>query len=155
MWQQVRRLQERFADPLLTTLTIMVAILLFVIAPLQVGGAISEHYLGYIFLTVLIVAAFTLSRSSVAFCAILVAMVLIAIDVTLKLKQPSFIEIYLDAVAWLIAGLTLSVVVARAVFAPGKVTFHRIVGAILLYLSIGWVFVGVFSIVALFRARCV
>src|SRR6188472_4246559 len=102
MWQQVRRLQERFAYPLLSTLTIMVAILLFVIAPFQVGGAISEHYFGYIFLTVLIVAAFTLSRSSVAFCAILVAMVLIAIDVTLKLKQPSFIEIYLDAVAWLI-----------------------------------------------------
>jgi hypothetical protein len=79
----------------------------------------------------------------------LFAIALIAIDVTLKLQQPSFIEIYLDAVAWLVAGLTLSIVVARAVFAPGKVTFHRIVGAILLYLSIGWVFVGVFSFVAL------
>ena len=46
-------------------------------------------------------------------------------------------------------GVTLAVVTARAVFSPGKVTFHRIIGAILLYLSIGLVFVGLFSFVAL------
>jgi hypothetical protein len=40
--ERFRRLQERFADPLLTTLTIMVAMLLFVVAPLQVAGAIAH-----------------------------------------------------------------------------------------------------------------
>jgi hypothetical protein len=39
-------------------------------------------------------------------------------------------------------GLALIWVVARAVFAPGSVTYHRVMGAILLYLAIGWTFGG-------------
>jgi hypothetical protein len=39
-------LQARLGDPLLTALTIMLAILLFVIAPLQAGGVIAAHYFG-------------------------------------------------------------------------------------------------------------
>jgi hypothetical protein len=148
MGGRVRRLQERFADPLLTTLTIMIAMLLFVVAPLQVAGAITEHYVSFVFVAVLILAAFTLSGSRVALGAILIAIVLIVVAVALEFQRPSVVEIYLDAIAWSIAGLTLSSVVARAVFAPGKVTFHRIIGAVLLYLSIGWTFVGLFSLVA-------
>ena len=59
------------------------------------------------------------------------------------------IDIYLDATAWLISGLTLAIVVARAVFAPGKVNFHRVIGAILLYLNIGLIFVALYCFVAL------
>ena len=127
----------------------MIAMLLFVVAPLQVAGAITEHYVSFVFVAVLILAAFTLSGSRVALGAILVAIALIVVAVALEFQRPSVVEIYLDAIAWLIAGLTLSSVVARAVFAPGKVTFHRIIGAVLLYLSIGWTFVGLFSLVAL------
>ena len=49
------------------------------------------------------------------------------------------------AIRWFIAGLTLSIVVARAVFARGKVTYHRIVGGVLLYLTIGLTFVALFG----------
>ena len=149
MGERFRRLQERFADPLLTALTIMIAMLLFVVAPLQLAGAITEHYVGFVFVAVLILAAFTLSGSRVALGAILVAAALIVVAVALEFQRPSALEIYLDATAWLIAGLTLGSVVARAVFAPGKVTFHRIIGAVLLYLTIGWTFVGLFSFVTL------
>ena len=62
---------------------------------------------------------------------------------------PSDIDIYLDASAWLILGITLGAVVARAVFAPGRITFHRVVGAVLLYLCIGLVFVSFYCFVAL------
>jgi hypothetical protein len=125
----------------------MIAVLLFVVAPLQLTGAISGHYVGFVFEAVLILAAFTVSGSRVALGAILVAIALVAVAVALE--QPSTVEVYLDALAWLIASLTLAIVVARAVFAPGKVTFHRIIGAILLYLNIGLIFVGLFSFVAL------
>jgi hypothetical protein len=40
-------------------------------------------------------------------------------------------------------------VVARAVFSPGRVTYHRIIGAILVYLSIALTFVALYSIVGL------
>jgi hypothetical protein len=38
-----RKLQVRLADPLLTALTVMIAVLLFVVAPLQIAGAITGH----------------------------------------------------------------------------------------------------------------
>ena len=43
-----RKLQERLVDPLLTALTIMIAVLLFVVAPLQVAGALTGHYVGFV-----------------------------------------------------------------------------------------------------------
>ncbi len=61
----------------------------------------------------------------------------------------------LDAVSWLIAGLTLSAVVARAVFAPGKVTFHRIVGGALLYLIIGQIFAALIGLVTLLEPNAI
>jgi hypothetical protein len=125
-WDGIRRLKERLVDPVLTALTIMIAVLLFVVAPLQVAGAITGHFVGFVFVAVLILAGFTVSGSRVAFGAILVAIGSVVIATALELQQPSIVEVYLDALAWLIAGLTLTTVVARAVFAPGKVTFHRV-----------------------------
>jgi hypothetical protein len=59
------------------------------------------------------------------------------------------VDLYPDSTAWLIAGAGLSVVVARAVFGPGRITYHRVVGAVLLYLIIGLKFVALYGFVAL------
>jgi hypothetical protein len=145
----LRSLQERYSDPLLTALTIMLAVLLFVVGPLQAAGVVAAHHFGIAFGLVLVAAVFIVSGSAVALTAILAAVVLIVVATVLRLSQPSAVDIYLDAASWLIAGVTLSIVVARAVFAPGRVTFHRVVGAVLLYLSIGLIFVALFCFVAL------
>src|SRR6516162_8331509 len=104
--ESFRRLHERISDPLLTVLTVMLAVLLFVVAPLQVAGA--GHYVGFVFLSVLILAAFMVSGSRVAVGMILVAIALIVVAMALEFQRPSVVENYLDAFAWLIAGLTLS-----------------------------------------------
>jgi hypothetical protein len=52
----------------------------------------------------------------------------------IEIREFSVFNSCLDAIAWLIAGLTLSAVVARAVFTSGRVTYHRIIGGVLLYL---------------------
>jgi Ion channel len=143
------RLRERLSDPLLTALTVMLAVLMFVIAPLQAVGVVGAHYFGFAFGLMLVVAVFVVSGSVMALTATLFAFSLVVVATILRLRQPSAIDIYLDASAWLIAGLTLAIVVASAVFAPGKVNFHRIVGAILLYLDIGLIFVALFCLVAL------
>lgn len=140
-------LRERWSDPVLSALTIILMVLLFVIAPMQVAGSITGNATGIAFDAMLIVAAFLVSGSRVAFGAILIAAILVVAAVALHL--PPVVEIYLDTLAWLIAGMTLSVVVARAVYAPGKVTLHRIVGAVFLYLNVGLIFVALFGFVAL------
>ena len=58
-------------------------------------------------------------------------------------------NIYLLAAAWLIIAVTLGAVVAQAVFRRGSVTYHRIVGAILLYLIIALAFGTLFIFVGL------
>ena len=144
-----RHLQERYRDPLLTALTLLLAILLFAIGPLQATGVVTAHLFGIVFAIVLIAATFIVSGSAVALAAVLLAVALIVTATILRLRHPSIVDVYLDATAWLIAGVTLAIVVARAVFGPGKVNFHRVIGAILLYLVIGLIFVALFCFVAL------
>jgi hypothetical protein len=145
----VRRLHDRYGDPLLTALTIMLAILLFVVGPLQATGAVAVHYFGIAFGLVLLAAIFVVSASPVAVVTIVTAIALVVAATALRLRAPSVVDIYLDAAAWMIAGLTLCIVVARAVFAPGKVSYHRVVGAVLLYLNIGLIFVALYCLMAL------
>ena len=147
--KRLRKLQEQLSDPLLTALTIMLAVLMFVIAPIQAAGIVAAHHFGIAFALVLVAAVLIMSGSVVAVAASLVAIVLVVVTTVHRLRHPSMIDIYLDASAWLITGLVLTVVVARAVFAPGRVTFHRVIGAVLLYLSIGLIFVALFCFVAL------
>jgi hypothetical protein len=151
--KEFNRLRDRLSDPLLTALTIMLAVLMFVIGPLQAAGVVAAHHFGIAFGFVLVVAVFVVSGSVVALASTLLAVVMVAVTTVLRLRQPSLVDVYLDAGAWLIGGLTLAIVVARAVFASGKVNLHRIIGAILLYLDIGLIFVALFCFVALLEPK--
>lgn len=142
-------LQQRLTDPMLTVLTLMLSFLLFVIGPMQAAGDITGNYFGYLFGLALLPAAFLYSRNLLAVGPIGVAIALIVAAALLNVDQSSRIDFYLDSAAWLIAGLALSFVVARAVFGPGRVTYHRVVGAVLLYLTMGLVFVALYGFVAL------
>ena len=146
---RVRQLWERLRDPLLTALTIVLAVLMFVVAPLQATGVLGAHNFGILFALLLTFAIFILSASPAAVAAILVAVALVVIATLLRLRQPSLLDIYLDASAWMISSLTVGFVVAREVFAPGRVTFHRIIGVILVYLCIGLAFMALYGFVAL------
>jgi hypothetical protein len=149
-WSGFRGTSGQLNDRLLTTMTILLLVLLFVVAPLQAAGVVTGRYVGFGFAVVLVTAAFLVSGSRVALGLILLAIGLVIVAGVRELQQFGLVDILLDEVAWLIAGLTLSTVVARAVFAPGKVTVHRIIGAVLLYLSIGVIFVALFDFVAVF-----
>jgi hypothetical protein len=81
--------------------------------------------------------------------AILLAVALIVAATIFRLRQPSIIDIYLESSAWLITSLTLAVVVGRAVFARGKINYHRVIGGVLLYLNIGMFFVALYVFAAL------
>jgi len=132
-----RELRDRLADPLLTALTIMLAILLFVIGPLQAAGVVAAHNFSIVLGLVLVPAVFIVSESWIAVAFILLAVALAVVSTVIRLRRPSIIDIYLQSSAWLIASLTLAVVVGRAVFAQGKINYHRVIGAVLLYLNIG------------------
>ena len=137
MLKRFDRLSQRLSDPLLTVLTLMLSFLLFVLGPMQAAGVLTGQHFGYFFGLVLLPAAFLYSRNLFVAGPIAVAMGLVVTAALLEFERSSRTDLYLDSAAWLIAGLTLSVVVARAVFGPGRITYHRVVGAVLLISSSG------------------
>jgi len=147
--QKLRYLQEQYRDRLLIVLTILLLLLMFVIAPLQAVGMIDFQILGVFILWGILGSALLISGSPTAFGVLLVALCMNAVAAIHRLQQPSTFDLHLISGSWLIFSVTLGWVVARAVFGPGRVTYHRIVGAVLLYLLISMTFVALFIFVGL------
>jgi hypothetical protein len=144
-----RRLQERWGDPLLTVLTILFALMLFVIAPLHAAGIFPSADAGLaVGLVVIGTVVFAYGLSAAVF-VLLAALGLAVAATVFRHQHRSPIDLYLDASAWILFGLALSWVVAQAVFAPGRITYHRVMGAILLYLTIGLTFVALYTFLGL------
>jgi hypothetical protein len=122
---------------------------MFVFAPLQAAGMTAFQVLGFASALVLIGGLFFVSASHVIAAATLVAFAMAAWAAFARLTAPSSRDVYLIAGAWLIMAVALILVVGQAVFAPGRVNYHRIVGAILVYLSTAMMFAALFTFVGL------
>jgi hypothetical protein len=148
MAELLDRVHVRWRDPILTGLTVMVALHLFVVAPL---GALHEFDLRPVSAVVALLLAgalLILSRSIVPVVGILAAFLVFSTTLILRAHQNHvLLDICLEATAWLLVALVIIWVVARAVFSAGRITYHRVIGAILLYLSIGFVFMALFTLV--------
>ena len=143
-------LRERYSDPLLTVLTALLLFLMFVVAPLQAAGITIFQAFGVFAALAMMTGVLILSGSSIAVFALLVAISMNFLVIFLRLRgTPTAFDLPMVAAAWLILSITLGAVVGRAVFAPGAVTYHRIVGAVLLYLLIALAFVALFVFVGL------
>jgi Ion channel len=143
------RLRERWSDPLLTILTVLLILMMFVFAPLQAIGIKLFQVLGFASALVIIGGVFLMSGSPTVVVALLAAFIMAATAAISRLKSPSILDVYLLSGAFLIMGTVLISVVARAVFSTGRITHHRIIGAILVYLSIALTFVALYSIIGL------
>jgi hypothetical protein len=147
MAQKLRDLRERWQDPLLTVLTIIFALLLFVLAPLRADHIPGVKELVFGLLALVTGAVLVLSGRPIAIGTLLVAIVLAAIAAILRLQHPSNLDVYLDATAWLLLSLAVISEVGRAVFGPGRITYHRVMGAILLYFAMGLAFAALFALI--------
>ncbi len=143
------RLREQLRDPLLTLLTLMLVVWMFVLAPLHAAAVIDTDVVGFMLALAVTGALLILSRNPAAVIVMLAAIALASAAAWLRLQQPSNLDVFLNACAWTLIGFALAWVVGWAVFAPGRVTYHRVMGAILLYLAIGLTFVALFTFVGL------
>jgi hypothetical protein len=145
MNDRIALLRERYSDPLLTALTVLVMVMLFVIAPLQASGLFLFQAFELAFAIVLVAGVFVMSGSRIAAFAMLASLVMATIGGIHRITAPSALDINLFAGSWLIMSLTLGWAVAGVVFAPGRVTYHHVMGAVLLYLVIAVSFVPLFA----------
>ena len=145
----IRRIRRRFTDRLLTLLAVLLALYMFVFAPLHAVGFFVFHGFTIVALLGIIAGMIVISDNRAALAAMLICAVANVAVILLRLFYPPWpYNLYMLAAAWLVFALTLGAVVAHAVFRHGRVNYHRIIGAILLYLLVAlafgtlYVFVG-------------
>ena len=146
----VQELRRKYSDWLLTLLTALIVLMLFVFAPLQAKGFYAFQGFAIAGLLVVIGGVTILSASPIPLALMCIAFVANVVVFSMQLYQPPWAyNLHLLAAAWLIISITLGTIVARQVFRRGRVTYHRIVGAVLLYLLIAMCFATLFAFLGL------
>jgi hypothetical protein len=147
----IQRLRRKYSDWLLTLLTALLALMIFVFAPrCRQRAYLRFQGLAIAGLLVIIGGVTIISASPTALALMCVAVVTNVAVFVLRLFHPLWsYNLYLLAAAWLIIATTLGTIVAGAVFRRGRITYHRIVGAVLLYLLVAVGFAALFAFVGL------
>lgn len=141
------QLYATHGEKLLTILAGLLAFLIFVGAPLSAAGGVTFHFMGAIVILAMIIVAMVLSGQPIVLIPMVAAFMMNVIAVMLRTYDPAPVDMYLAAAAWLTLSASLLWIVSRSVFAPGRVTSHRVVGAVLLYLIVAMAFASIYTII--------
>jgi hypothetical protein len=147
---EVRQLRQKYRDRLLTLLALLLILSMFVFAPLQAVNIFIFQGFAIAALLAILGGMLIISDSPFALAVMSVCLAANVVVFILRILYPPWpYNLYVLAAAWLAIALTLGVVVAQEVFRRGRISYHRIVGAILLYLLIAVVFGALFTFVGL------
>jgi hypothetical protein len=142
------RAHERWRDPILTVLTALLLVAMFVLAPLHSAGMIEARPFNAASVFLMTIGLLVVSRSVLPVIPVVAATGLIGTVLVMDARGGHVVlSILCEATAWLLVSLAIIGATARAVFASGKVSYHRVVGAILLYLSTGMTFVALYTFI--------
>lgn len=145
--------QERTREPGLTALLLIEGALLFVATPFAGIGWLPAPVVPAMFILFVLATLVVTSRSHVAASLVLVSVVLSPFGIVLHADYPSVLTEWLSAGGRLLAIGALSVVIARAVFGPGTVTWHRVQGAIVLYMNFALFFFVLYQLISVLVAN--
>jgi hypothetical protein len=134
-WVRFLKLQERSREPGLSVLMFIEGTLIFAIIPLASVGMMPGFVLAAMFILFVLATLMVTSRSHWAAGVVLIAVLLSPASAFVHAEDPSPFTEGLSLAGRLLALSALSVVIARAVFGPGRVTWHRVQGAIVLYMN--------------------
>ena len=101
--------------------------MIFVFAPLQAAGIFLFQTFAIAGLLVIIGGALIISGNPLAFGLMSIAFIANFVVFFFRLFYPWPYNLHLLAAAWFIIAVTLGIVVARAVFGGGRITYHRVV----------------------------
>jgi hypothetical protein len=118
----LRHLRNERSDWLLTVLTGVLILLIFVFAPLQAVGISAFHLFAIGLLVAIMGSMVIISNSPTALVLMSIALVANIAVFFLRLYYPVPFHLHLLAGAWLIIACTLGIVVIQAVF--GKAVSH-------------------------------
>ena len=133
--KRFRTFQDHAREPGLTALLVIQVSLIFVVMPLSSMGVLPRPVVPVMFVLLVIAVLVVTSRSYVVSALVVVAVVLTPFGAFVRADHPSLFTELLSAGGRLLGLAALSWVIVGAVFAAGRVSVHRIQGAVILYLN--------------------
>lgn len=133
-------------DRALTAFLVLEVLTLFVAAPLAATGIQFPLIVGGLISSSLLLAIVVISRSPGGRVLATLATALAVAGAAYRIHHPSPMTVWLGHLAVIAALLAISLVIAQAVFAPGRITHHRLEGAVVLYLNMALAFTSVFRL---------
>jgi Ion channel len=138
-WKRLRhyfgKWQEQSREPGLTALLLIEGFLIFLIIPLAGMGWLPSHVLAIAFVLLVAATLVVTSRSHIATLIVAVSVALSPFGSFVHAEHPSLLTDWVSVTGRLVAISALSIVIAKAVFGSGNVTWHRVQGAIVLYMN--------------------
>ncbi len=134
---QLQSWRARVRDPALTMMLVAQCLIIFVAAPCAAAGyggsRVALELLFFVFALLVILV----SRGRVTTFIAIVAMIATLAGTFLTVAAPAPSTALLSHMGTMTGAAVAAYVVGRAVFAPGVITPHRILGAVVLYLDVG------------------
>ena len=144
--ERYERWRVRWRDPILTALLVLLSLEVFINIPLSRSHFSEAPVLVVVWFLLIISTVLIAARHWIAIAAILLSSLLTLIANTVRVDDPSTLTICLGSGSLVVFMAALGWVVWQAVFGPGRVTHHRIQGAVVLYLSIAVLFAAIYEI---------
>ena len=143
----MRAWQDRFRAPGLTVLLILQLCLVFVAAPLAAKGLpIARPIIETMVLAVVVIVVM-LSHRPGAIGAILPGLAAMLASILLGSEWSPAVVSVLRHGGNILTFSALTWVLSHVVYAPGRITFHRLQGAGVLYLNVATIFASAFSLI--------
>ena len=139
--------RDRVGDPVLTVLLILELCLVFLAAPLAAKGLPMARPIIETMVMAVVAIVVMLSHSRAAIVVIALGLAANLASVSPVLGWPSVAASVLRHGGNILTFLALTWVVSHAVYAPGRITFHRLQGAVVLYLNVATMFASAFSLI--------
>jgi Ion channel len=139
--------QVQVRDPSLTVLLVLQLFLLFVALPLDATGVPIARPVAWFLVLVVLTLIVMLSHRGVAIAVILLGLAAAAASFTFGREWLPITASMVNYSGFILAYAALIWVVAHALYAPGRITFHRLQGAVVVYLSLAMIFATAFSVV--------
>lgn len=141
--------KRRVRDPAFTTMLVLQVLIIFS-TPLATMGLERLRETLQLLLLVFTLLVCLISRGPIAATLAISAFIADSVGYVLDLVAPSNISLMLGYTGSLGAFILASYALADAVLAPGRVTAHRVRGAIALYLNIGLMFGAIYRLIWFF-----
>ena len=143
----MRAWQDRFRDPGLTLLLVLQLCLVFLAAPLAAKGLpIARPIIETMVLAVVVIVVM-LSHRPGAIGAILPGLAAMLASILLGSEWSPAVVSVLRHGGNILTFSALTWVLSHVVYAPGRITFHRLQGAGVLYLNLATIFASAFSLI--------